>query len=372
MQKIFQRVWAHKWKVFFVGLLLIGSFWWYQKDADKTNDDAQTIKSEEVRRGDVTIEVTGSGQLYAGGQADLRPQVAGDGLDVVAVYVKDGQSVSKGDRIATLDATDAGKAIRSAELDVWSAEIKMRQTEKLYKTKTENDRMMRQLQEAQLRDARNRLSDARQDAGDYTIKAPFDGIVTGVSVEAGDAIARDEILASVITADRYAQISLNEVDALKVSAGDKAVLTFDALEGVSIPASVERIDTIGTVEQGVVYFTAKITPSEEDSRLRPGMSVNVSILGDSRKDVLLVPTASVRSDTRGDFVFVIDESSEKGYARKTVEAGISDGIKTEVLSGVSQEDRVITQLPESEASKSDEASRGLLDGAVRTPGSGRR
>lgn len=349
----------------------IGYFVWQGRASQEANTEEE-LQSQRASKTDISVTVTGSGQVYADGQANLKPQVAGDGLEITSVFVEDGQEVKKNDRIASLDNTDAVKEIRDAELAVWSAEIKMRQTEKMYDTETEDDRMARQTQEANLIATQNRLNDAKRDAGDYIVRAPFDGIVTDVSVEAGDSISRDEVLASVITKKRYAEVSLNEVDALKVSIGDASILTFDALDGLTVEGTVTRIDTIGTVEQGVVYYTAQITPNDGGESLRPGMSVNVSIETQTEKGVTAIPVSAVRSDAQGEYAYVLDNKNAQTYHRVSLETGVSDGVVTEVKQGVREGEYVVTKLPSTASVSSQEQSSGLLDSAVRTPGSGRR
>ena len=70
---------------------------------------------------------------------------------------------------------------------------------------------------------------------------------------------------------------MNEVDAAKISVGNKTTLTFDATEDLTLTGKVAQIDTIGTVEQGVVSYKVKIAFDTQDERIKPGMTANASI-----------------------------------------------------------------------------------------------
>lgn len=358
-------------------LIGISYFIFQGKKEEQGEKSAFSIETAIVERKDIKISVSGSGQVFADSQVNIRPQVAGDGLDVLQVAVKNGQEVGKNDLIAVLDTKDAQKKIRDAELSLRNAQIKMSQTKSLYDSQTEEDKWNRQLQEVSLRQSENNLADAKEDLQDYYIRAPFDGVVTGLNVEVGDSISREEILASIITDEMYAEISLNEVDAVKIKEGDKAILTFDALSNISIEGTVRRIDTIGTVDQGVVYFIAQISIDKQNESLRPGMSVSAEIVSESKEGVLVVPVAAVKNGENGNFVQVIPSSVNADVEnlfgkteRKTVETGISDDIVIEIIKGLSEGDRIVVRNNSMSSLGDQEGqNKGLLD-AVRIPGSG--
>ena len=80
----------------------------------------------------------------------------------------------------------------------------------------------------------NALQDVKEKLADYYVRAPFEGVIVGVAVKKGDAVSASTVIATLITKQRVAEISLNEVDAAKIEQGQKATLTFDAVEGLSI------------------------------------------------------------------------------------------------------------------------------------------
>src|SRR6185369_12071403 len=121
------------------------------------------------------------------------------------------------------------------------------------------------------------------------IIAPFDGVIAKLSLQRGDQASASTAVATLVTKQQIAQISLNEVDAVNVKQDQKATMTFDAIDGLSMTGKVVEIDTIGTVSQGVVSYSAKVALDTQDDRIKPGMSVNVSIITDVAPDVLAVP-----------------------------------------------------------------------------------
>ena len=307
------------------------------------------------------IAVSGTGQVNAENQVDLTPQVAGDGLDVTQVSVKNDQKVKKGDLIAVLDTTDIQKTIRDAKLAIESAEIKVKQSERQFDTKTVDDKYERQLQKNTLKQNQNALSNAYDDLAEYSITAPFDGIVTGLDVSVGDSISREDILASVITEEVKTTISLNEVDAAKVKEGNGVLLTFDALDGQTASGSVTKIDTIGVVDQGVVTYDVDISFVSPSELLKPGMSVTAEIEIEKAINVLMVPAEAILSE-KNDRLYVLVEAKnnmgEVTQERKEIQKGISDDAVTEVIDGVSEGDVVIIQSKVTSTASANQSSGG--------------
>ncbi len=340
MRKIIEKIKNHKWLAIISILIISGiSFYFYKKNQTENIEVIpQTIVAE---KGNIEISVSGIGQVHAGSQVDLQPQIAGDGLDITAVKVENNEEVKKDQVIAILDSSEAQKKSQEAELSYKSAAIKLKQTERRFRTKTKDDKYARQLEENSLAQSKISLNKAYEDLQDYIIKAPFDGTVTGLNVEAGDSISRSDVLASVITDDVKAIISLNEVDAAKVKVGNKASLTFDALDGVTAEGEVNKIDTIGEVEQGVVTYDVEISFDSPSEFLKPGMSVSVEIEIEKVEDVIVIPIDAVKTG-RGDksIVFIENENGER--QRQEVETGLSDDVTIEIKSGITEGEKVFT------------------------------
>jgi HlyD family secretion protein len=259
--------------------------------------------------------------------------------------------VEEGDLIVVLDTTEAYKKVRDAELNLQAALINQKQTNREFDNETVEEKWQRQTQDISVQQKRNSLADARKDLEDYYIRAPFDGVVTGLSVNAGDSVSRDDIIASVITKELYAKISLNEVDAAKVEVGNEALLSFDALSGETMQGKVEKVDTIGTVSQNVVVYNAEISFNSTSDLLKPGMSVGVEIMIDSKTNVLLISNSALKNDKKGTYVQVVgskktsaeDNSRQVAITKKYIETGITNDINTEVVSGLSDGEVVVVK-----------------------------
>ena len=205
-------------------------------------------------------------------------------------------------------------------------------------------------QELALQQKRNSLYDAQQTLADYTIKAPFDGMVAAVDQKVGDSASSATILATVITPQSIAEISLNEVDAAKIKAGQKVTLTFDAVDGLTISGEVAQVDAIGTVSSGVVTYAVKIVFDTQDERIKSGMSTNATIITDVKTDALYVENSAVKTDSNGgNYVQILDASGQP--QSRTILIGIADDTNTEITSGLNEGDEVITQTVNSSSSK---------------------
>lgn len=338
MQKVWQKIKDYKWLVIILLFLISGFSYYYFFYKKNSTTATETKKIMEVTRGDINVSVSGTGQVFAGNQVDLRPQVAGDGLDVVAVKVENNQAVKKNDIIAILDSSDLKQKVEETKLNLRTSEIKLKQTRRQYKNETKDDKYARQLQEISLSQSQISLNKAYKDLEDYYIRAPFDGVVTGLDISAGDSISRDEILASVITTDLKATISLNEIDAVRVKVGNKVKLTFEALNGLSVEGKVSKVATIGKVAQGVVTYDVEISFDSPNELLKPGMSVSVEIEIDNAKNVVIVPSEAIKKNEGKSFVLV-----EKGLntEKREIEIGLNDDIYTEVKSGLKEGEKVV-------------------------------
>lgn len=320
-------------------LIVGGGYYWYSKS--KSNAGTIQYKTVTAEKGTLLVTVTGTGQIEAQSQVDLKPVVAGDAIDVKEVYVKNDQMVKKGQMIALLDSEDAQKAVRNAELDLASAKNRYKQI----KDADASTKYDKNSQKIIIEQKENSLADAKEKLQDYYIRAPFDGIVTGLSVEAGDSVSRTDILASVITKNIIAKISLNEVDAVGVKVGDKATLKIDALSDVGFTGKVSKIDTIGTVSQGVTSYGAEIQLDNQNELLKPGMNVSASIVINSKADVVMIPSSAIKNQN-GSYVEVLNSDTPE---RVVVETGISSSTQTEILSGVNIGDKIVTQTIDANA-----------------------
>ena len=114
-------------------------------------------------------------------------------------------------------------------------------------------------------------------------------------MQKGQTISSGTSAITFITQSDVTSISLSEEDITKIKLGQKAVLTFDAISGLTVAGQVTEIDTIGTVSQGVVSYNVQITFDTQDSRIKPGMSVNANVITNVEQNVLTVPNSAVKT-----------------------------------------------------------------------------
>ena len=198
------------------------------------------------------------------------------------------------------------------------------------------------------------LQDAKNALADYYVRAPFDGTIATLNSKKADSVSPSTIIATLITKQKIAEITLNEIDAANVKMGQKVTLTFDAVDGLSIAGSIADVDTLGTVSQGVVSYTVKIGFDTQDDRVKPGMTVNASIVTDLKLDTLAVPSSAVK--TRGDvsYVNIIDNttsvSDNTGIVSATlpreqvVITGLTNDTLTEIVSGLTDGQFIVTRI----------------------------
>lgn len=202
----------------------------------------------------------------------------------------------------------------------------------------------------------NALRDAREQLADYSVRAPFAGTIATLDARVGLSASSGSSLATLVTAQEVAEVSLNEVDIAKVTVGAKATLSFDAIEDLTITGKVAEIDTVGTVSQGVVSYTVTIAFDTHDARIKPGMSVSAAIVTDVRRDVVIAPNEAVKSRSGSYYVLAFetplagtDAELAAGIASTIapqeipVEIGIADDERTEIISGLEDGAQIVTK-----------------------------
>lgn len=194
--------------------------------------------------------------------------------------------------------------------------------------------------ELAVRQKENSLLEAQNNYADHFIRVPFDGQVAEVSAIKGDSASSGTAICTLITNQKIAEITLNEIDAAQVKTGQKATLTFDAVPDLSITGEVVEVDTLGTVNQGVVSYNIKIAFDVQDERIKPDMSVSVNIIIESKLNVLLAPLSSVKTTGVNSYVEILLNGRPQ---RKTVTAGLSNDTMVEIVDGLAEGEEIIAQ-----------------------------
>lgn len=186
------------------------------------------------------------------------------------------------------------------------------------------------------------------------VRAPFDGQIGTLSVSLGEYINSGSNIATLVTISKVAEVSLNEVDIASVVVGQKVDLTFDSVSDLTIPGTVSEIDTLGSEDQNVVTYKVKITFDKDDTRIKPGMNVTGNIIIQEKENTLLVPSGSINTEGEKSYVYVLNtESKDVNNPNKKVfiETGLANDTETEVISGISIEDKVMVRTLETSTVK---------------------
>jgi len=227
-------------------------------------------------------------------------------------------------------------------------------------------------QELSISQKKRAVADAVEKITEYTIIAPFDGMIASVGVDEGDTVSANASIATIITGNQIATISLNEVDIAKVKVGQKTTLTFSAIDGLTMTGKVAEVSQIGAVSQGVVTYDVIIALDTEDSQVKSGMSASAVIITQIKQNVLLVLNAAVKTGNDGSYVLLVlstDADAGKLAKQQTVTAGLSDDTSTEIIQGLSEGDIfVVSSSSKATASQSSSSSRSLFNMGGGGPG----
>jgi HlyD family secretion protein len=262
--------------------------------------------------------------------------------------------------------SDNEKNLSSANAELANKEIAYENTQIQLEQKTaaprEVDLASARVQVAQ---ALQDYNEAVQDLADAEVKSPIDGVVAKVNQKVGYAASASDSdansIATIITDQQLAVISLNEVDIAKVKVGQPAALTFTAIDDLKLTGQVAEVESIGTSEQGVVSYEIKISLDTQDERVKPQMSVTADIIIDSKTDVVVLDNSIIKTDTAGlsyietfnqrqaeagDIIVTADQPEIK-----YVETGLTNDTKIEIVSGLTIEDVIVVQTTSNGNSK---------------------
>jgi multidrug efflux pump subunit AcrA (membrane-fusion protein) len=211
------------------------------------------------------------------------------------------------------------------------------------------------------------LEEAKDSLNDCYIYATMGGLISEVNIKQNEDASSGSTAVTIITDSKIAEITLSEVDVANIKVGNKVILTFDAIEDLTISGEVAMIDSVGSTSSGVVSYGIEIVFDTNEESIKAGMSVNATILTNSKNDVLTVSTSAIKSNNDGTYYVQVlgntydltdKTNSAKGVispiipTTKIVEIGLSDDINTEIISGLSEGDQVVLRTSSTTSSSS--------------------
>ncbi|MDD4859727.1 MAG: biotin/lipoyl-binding protein [Dehalococcoidales bacterium] len=200
--------------------------------------------------------------------------------------------------------------------------------------------------------AQKSLDHTQKQIDDATLTAPFDAIVTGVGAEEQEIVSSLNVIANLLDpAGIVLIVDVDEIDIPGVKVNQEALISVDALPDVIIKGTVAAVYPMPKTIGGVVQYEVKVTyPVSANPAVRIGMSAQADIITSQRSNVLLVPSRAIETDSRGNIG--VNLLSNGQTQPRAVVAGVSDGIQTEIISGLNEGDKVV--LPTRAQSSTDQ------------------
>ncbi|HYX68216.1 MAG TPA: efflux RND transporter periplasmic adaptor subunit [Terriglobales bacterium] len=206
--------------------------------------------------------------------------------------------------------------------------------------------------QAQVQQAQAALTSAQEDLHYATITAPIAGTVLSRDVEVGDAVSSILVLGSSATlvmtlgdtSEVYVKGKVDESDIGKVYLGQPARIKVESFKDKTFYGKVTKIAPMGVEKDNVTTFEVRVSIDNPGGELKALMTANAEIILDEHKGVLMVPEGALIYDKDKKASVQVPDPSAKGGMRKVaVSIGISNGVKTEVLSGLKEGEQVVLQ-----------------------------
>ena len=206
--------------------------------------------------------------------------------------------------------------------------------------------------QAQVSQARAQLEQKEEEYRNSTIVSPIDGMVLSRDVEVGDAVSSILVLGSSATLvmtlgdtrQVYVKGKVDESDIGKVYLGQQARIKVESYKDRTFFGKVTKISPMGVEKDNVTTFEVRVSIDNAKGELKSQMTANAEIILEEHKGVLMVPEGSLIYDKdRKASVEIPDSRGKDGRKKIAVTVGISNGNKTELLSGLHEGQQVILQ-----------------------------
>lgn len=324
-----------------------------------------------VEKKNITTSVTATGTLEPVTSVTVGTQVSGI---VDKLYVDYNSIVKKGQVIAELDKTNLRSELASAKAQLASAQSTLNYEKSNYERyKTlynkglisandyENARLSYEKAVQTVRTANESVKKAETNLGYATITSPIDGMVLSKSVEEGQTVAASfntpELFTIAQDLTKMQVIAdIDEADIGDVHEGARVEFTVDAFPDDTFTGTVTQVRQQAITESNVVTYEVVISAENTDMKLKPGLTANVTIYTKEAKDVLSIPTKALQftpnekmltkeqtiQDCNGkDKVWILENNTFKAVA---VTTGTSNGILTEIKSGLREGQKIVTEF----------------------------
>lgn len=301
---------------------------------------------------------------------------------VTGVFFTEGLRVHKGFVLATLDDSDAQKALASAKADraatqasildlqvqLKNAQIQLHRAEELRASGVQSQEVLDnatmaanslrakiEYAQQQVIAADARIQTAQQSVDNTVISAPFDGIIVSKDAQVGEMVSpnsagggftRTGIATIVDMASNEIEVDVNENYIARVKPGQEVTAVLDAYPDWKIPCHVRTI--IPTADRQKATVEVRIAFDKLDPRILPDMGVKVTFLGPEEKQTkagsaaVTIPQSAIRDNNGQKFVFLVKDDR---LERRAVTVGTSNGMQAQILAGLASGDTVVISGP---------------------------
>ena len=364
MKKVNKKIWLA-----LLALLVIGILIWLF--TGKKEKHTVTFETEKVVTTNIQNSITATGTIEPVTSVTVGTQVSGI---VAHLYVDYNSVVRKGQVIAELDKTNLISELNTAKANLNSVQSSLNyQSANFNRYKTlyekglvsaddfENARLAYQQANQQVAQARETVKRAQTNLGYATITSPIDGVVLSKSVEEGQTVAASFSTPELFTiaqdlTNMQVIADIDEADIGGVKTGQRVTFTVDAFPDDTFQGSVKQVRQQATTESNVVTYEVVISAPNNSLKLKPGLTANVTIFTLEKNNVLAVPAKALRftpnaalltpdqviEDCQGDFKVWTREGNT--FKAHKVSTGITNGVLTEILSGVTDGTEVLTDF----------------------------
>jgi len=368
----------------------------------RPNHAIDPSKLADVERGDLARVVVATGKIQPLSKIEVKSKASGI---VKKLYVDYGDHVKQGDILAELDKVQLEASVRASQANYQAAQaardsaiaalernkvdaegpdvpflkLSMERAQQMFedgvmsKSFVEDSEKNYQLAlnkqvsaqrnlavsraeiakaEAEVAQAKAALENAEEDLRNSTIVSPIDGLVLSRDVNVGDAVSSILVLGSQATlimtmgdiSEVYVQGKVDETDIGKVYLNQPARIVVESFKDKKFTGKVTKISPMGKEKDNVTTFEVRVSISNPTLELKANMTANAEILLEEKKNVLMMPEASLIYDKdRSASVELPDPKAENGRKKVSVKLGISNGVKTEIISGLTEKQKVVLQ-----------------------------
>lgn len=260
---------------------------------------------------------------------------------LTSVRVERGDRVTKGQTLATIDASVLEQSMAELQTGLELARTVYEKQKRLWDQKIGTE-----IQYLQARNNKEslerRLATLRQQQAQYSIKAPISGVVDEVMPKVGEAVSPGLPVARIVNPKGLKVVAdISEANAGKVSAGDEALISLPDLNQ-ELPARVAVVSR--TINPSTRAFSVEFSlQGNNNTGLRPNMIAVVKVKDYTANKALVVPVNIVQRDETGHFVYIaVPQGRQQVVRKKKVETGLNYAGKMEITAGLNPNDNVIT------------------------------